>query len=208
MKEISFSIDEISATQFFKPIRCKADSILLLMNSIKHMLIGNRVTQNDARGRMLLRISKMSRLLYFTQQKQFSICFPFRIESDRNSIISIYSSDGFVIDNKFSSEIIELSTGLRVLETRNAIDMAAAFEEIENPSEGLWPVFLHLVSSEDGYLRYEHDPERADLTFHPLYHLDIFYDNSNTFKLGFRRKPNDYDLIDIIDISSQCYYIS
>ncbi|OSI12532.1 hypothetical protein BWD07_05380 [Neisseria canis] len=72
----------------------------------------------------------------------------------------------------------------------------------------VYEILNSLLIMEDGYIRYDHDEERENGKLHPLYHYDIFYESGNTFKIGLTQKINVENLIDFVDITTDCHYIT
>ena len=70
-----------------------------------------------------------------------------------------------------------------------------------------WQLFVYLITFETGYVRYDSDEERMDIQKHPLYHLDIFFSNYNTFKIGVGKNLNLEEFRKILDIQEICSQI-
>ena len=207
MKTIEINLDKRSVNQLFLPIRSKADVIVLLMNAVKQMLINYEISDADSTGVMQLQISDMSRLSFFTEDKFFSICFPFFAKNIDDSNIEFYTKNGTIVDNKLSSEILSIVNDNKFIACQDVYEFLEPIDQVEYPSSGLWNVFIELMLFEDGYIRYDHDIERQDPIMHPLNHIDLFYNSSNTFKLGLYKKPNANDFIDILDKTTPCHYL-
>jgi len=80
-------------------------------------------------------------------------------------------------------------------------------ENIGSPKD-LWGLLIELLNSEDGYLRFDHDAERENGHLHPLNHADLFYTNGATFKLGFHEKIKLDHAVDVLNLDTDCYYLS
>ncbi len=61
---------------------------------------------------------------------------------------------------------------------------------------------------EDGYVRFDRDEDRVNGHYHPLDHLDVFYSNKATFKLGLRAHLDESQFLDILDIGTECHYLN
>ncbi len=83
------------------------------------------------------------------------------------------------------------------------IDMLE-YEELESA----WKIFKKLHNIEYGYIRYDYDEKRERGRLHPLNHLDVNFMNANQLKLGLYKKINIEEFIDIIDTTTECYYLS
>ena len=67
----------------------------------------------------------------------------------------------------------------------------------------------YLLMFEDGYLRFDFkDTENYDVLKHPENHIDFFYTNANSFKLGIEYNSKLTKHLDIIDRDKNCFYIS
>ena len=67
---------------------------------------------------------------------------------------------------------------------------------------------------EDGYVRFDNDPEEYNRAknegrehTHPENHIDVFYNNGNTFKLGLKRKSTPDEFIDYFNSKTDCKYL-
>ncbi len=70
-----------------------------------------------------------------------------------------------------------------------------------------WEILKRLYSIEYGYLRFDYDEEQENGKLHPLNHLDINFVNSNQFKIGLNKKITLEEFTDIIDLTTDCYYL-
>lgn len=198
-----FNLDERQVNLLFSPIRSKTSLIKILMESIKIMLVSDDIPENRTRGKILLHVSRMSRLFYFSENKYFSINFPFSVSD--NSIC--YQS--IKIDNKTISDVISiLEENCQSFDSFFELIMGDDYEErSKNYVNELWKLLQNLFLFEDGYIRYDYDKERQDETYHPLNHLDIFYSNSCTFKIGLKNKISEDDLTKILNTEEPVYYL-
>ena len=70
-------------------------------------------------------------------------------------------------------------------------------------------LLYNLIIFEDGYLRFDfHDKENEREDYHPLHHVDFFYSNEATFKIGLSGMLNISECIDVLDRNKKCSYIS
>jgi hypothetical protein len=203
VKKIYFSLDERQVKLLFSPIRIKSDLIKILMESIKIMIIDNNIPKEMIKGKMLLCVSKMSRVLYFSENKYFSINFPF---SYADRIIQFQSIE---IDNKNISDVISiLEENCQSFDSFFELIMGDDYEgRSEIRVNELWKLLQHLFLFEDGYIRFDYDEERHDEKYHPLNHLDVFYSNSCTFKIGLKNKISIEDFKKILNKKEPVYYL-
>jgi hypothetical protein len=207
MKYYEFVLDENDLEKFFFPIRNKFDIIKILMYSIKFMLIDKYITKVKPSGKIILIVNKASRLFFFTDKKYYTITFPFSIiEKDDNLIFSSKYIDE--LDSKLTSDIINL------LKCNNNEFMECGYDFIEpileysDSNKYIWTLIHELIFGEDGYLRYDYDEEHQNGKAHPLNHYDIFYSSTSTFKIGLNNIITHNDLIDLVNLNTDCHFIS
>ncbi|MBZ0155000.1 MAG: hypothetical protein K8I29_02150 [Alphaproteobacteria bacterium] len=206
MKQFKFRIDRFQADQIFSPIRTKADVIMLWMNAIKIMLAYVPVSKEDTVGAMELIVAKMSRIFFATDDKVFSLNFPFFVSNDGGELaFSMLSCPS--VDNKVTSDILSLLHTDDVFAETHVLDFAEPINDLCDTDNSIWGLFRDLMLSEEGYIRYEHDPKLENDHFHPLDHLDIFYSNASTFKVGCKQRISLGDLTDILNRKTVCHYI-
>lgn len=158
-------------------------------------------------GVMTLQVSKMSRLFFTTQDKVFSINFPFvAIElDDYLTFRSIHHSE---IDGALTSNVISILESTSLLEARGVFEFAEPIFNHADADPDFWCLFRELLVLEDGYIRYDHDEIRKNGKLHPVDHLDVFYSSSNTFKLGLEGRISDEVLSDMLNLGSDCHFIA
>lgn len=114
---------------------------------------------------------------------------------------------GVEIDNKISSEV------LRFLELapfdRTDLDgfLDGIFDSSDDDPHTLWRVVSELVRADDGYVRADHDPENENGHIHPLNHLDVFYSQGATFKVGLSDKMSLTGLSDVLNLRTDCRFL-
>lgn len=198
------------------PLREKEDIIVLLLQTMKMFLVGDISGETDT-GRVILRIDKMSRLFFETENKCFSINFPFNLDliEIEQGVQDIRFYD-FVTGIEFDQQILSVLLGLFAQNVTH-IDNLDEFHYIFLTSDDeigdihelskIWNLFKRLLLFEPGYLRYDYDPIHQNGHLHPLHHLDLYFSPSNTFKVGLHDRIVIHELIDILDIQTQCHYI-
>lgn len=206
-KIIAVNVGESFLEKIIKPIRKKEDIIVLLLESIKVFLVGNIICDEDSKGKVVIRVDKMSRIIFEIKDKYFSFNFPFNVE--KGNLTKFYDSNiGIDIDSKvvsillgiFNDEIIKNDS---LEEIYYELAYIEGIPEIEN----VWRLVRKLMLFESGYLRYDCDLERANGTLHPIHHFDIYFSSGNSFKVGLDDKINIDEFIDILDIQTNCYYL-
>ena len=206
MKEYIFEIENWQINQFFSPIRSKADVIILLMNSIKHMLIQSAKTRVENGVGMILVVAKTSRLFYFSENKCFSIAFPFLVsESDQG--LTFTSKTVPQVDNKVTSDVLAVVLGEEFCEGRCALEFAEPIVDIAKDELAFWPFLLGLLMYEDGYIRYDRDEVNENGDLHPLHHYDCCYSSYSAYKIGLRSSINVSRFIDFMQLGTACHYL-
>lgn len=214
-KKFTFEIYEWEQENFFFRLDCKQDIVKLLMTSIKK-IIHNRESKKKVIGKMTIITANMNRIFYFSENKYFSIVFPFSIIFNKDESLNVnyvhseLTSDQYSLnfDSKTISNVLELSNNSEVSIGLNAIDFVSAIERVVGSDERYLPLLLDLFRSEDGYIRYD-DDEVGGLgkDNHPQHHYDIFYSNHSTFKIGLQKEIDNDTLIELIDKNKKCHFI-
>lgn len=206
MKVFSFALDRYAADIFFEPVRRKRDIIRLLINATKYMLINTEIKPELVVGEMRLHVDKMSRIFFFSENKYFSFNFPFGVLFE-DGHYRFYSNYLDSLDNKVTSELLSIVQSDGVNESSCILDFYSEFVDIVEYREELWGQYLELLRFEDGYVRFDHDPARVNGDAHPLNHLDIFYSGSSTFKLGAEIKFSKDDMVNLLDLRTDCAFV-
>lgn len=200
-------------------IRNKSGIVKLLINIVRYLIIYHvkpleELTIQDSTTSivLILNVAKMSRILICENDKIHTFQFPFNL---------IISDD----NTKIYYNHIELDSGILAILSTTFIDLDDG-QSIEKILENYWEaisnleidendvriysgLITYLLSFEPGYLRFDYDDneDRANVTNHPVNHLDIYYTNNNTFKIGLNNKLNYNQMIDILDITKPCLSI-
>ena len=218
MKSFELSTKKIYFREF-NSIRNKKDTILLLLETIEKLLVYSEeikefsdfeVVKTEEDLRIVIYINKMKRLFYCTKNKIQSLCFPFTIISNENSVEFLHEK--YLLDySKISilKGVFKRSSMTTLTELNDELLVDDYYNSLcENEKEIIKQVLLFLTIFEDGYLRFDfHDTENFNEDFHPLHHIDLYYTNSNTFKLGLEEEMSLKKNIKIIDITEKCFNI-
>lgn len=206
MKLFEFDIDEYQAKWIFKPIRNKKDALIILMRVMKIMALHEKLDAELCRGKIILQVNKMSRLFFISEQKIYSVNFPFFVsETDGRLVFKSHSHPD--IDNQATSEILGLLDSSNVFESTEFVQFVDPVDDACVMDSRLWGLLRDLLVSEDGYIRYDFDTEHEDGQRHPLHHLDIFYSTSATFKIGLSKAIDHKYFADVLTLSTDCHYL-
>jgi hypothetical protein len=208
VKRFDLSIDQYQAESFLEAIRSKQDIIVLWMTAIKAYLVNYPVSEAQSEARLSIIVMSMSRLFCELKGggKIFSVAFPFSVRYQEEEGFIFASREGIRIDNRVSSEIISLieSGVLNAADFSHFIDPIIEAVDVD---ASIWTLFRELMLAEDAYIRYDWDVERADGHRHPEHHLDFYYSQGSTFKVGLRQGIDHATMMSILDIGSDCHYL-
>lgn len=208
MKLFRFNYDDAQASWMFAPVRNRLDSLRLLVNAVKMMLVYHPPDPGRVAGEMVLAVSKMSRLFFLSKDKIVSIAFPISVEPSDAGSLTFRTPHCPEVDNRVTSQLSALLVSDDLFTCGHVLDFAGLIDEESGEYKDVWPLVRHLLSAEDGYLRYDHDPTNQDGQRHPLHHLDVFYSPPATFKLGLATAVTEQELRDALDINTDCHFLS
>lgn len=210
----SFQLDiNLSLTKTFFPeerIKDKYKIIEILLEACRYILYNKRVVQARSKYKMILYKDKMSRLVFVCENKIYSIAFPFNINQTKSEISINYK-------NRLDLDSQNITTLLSILKspTINSENCLEFLDPIVSYDQNLWTTFRDLLILEDGYVRYDKDEDGflkakkdGHENRHPLNHIDIFYTNQASFKLGLKLEYTDTDLIDLMERNTDCKYLN
>ena len=211
-KELSFRMSKQIAEMSMKPLRTREEAILLLLYTIRMLDISKYLTEERSE-KIKISISKMNRIFYLLEYKMFSMQFPFCVEdsSEQNDVVIYHHITGTIISPRIVSFLIEAFEKMN----RKEMDFEMIFEIImeneifndEFTSKEKWLLISHLLKYDLGYIRYDFDPKQENGRMHPLNHLDISFDTSTAYKIGLSKRIEFNDLKNILDITTECWYI-
>ena len=206
MKRFDFPLDAFQASRLVGSFRGKKDVIALWMNAIKLISVYAEPAKEQVSGHLVLHVDKMSRLFIETGTKSFSVSFPFSIyEKDHG--LEFGTSACPEVDSKVTSDILSLINGQDVFSSGNVLEFADPLIELTGDQDLVWQLLRDLMLVDDGYIRIDHDPDNENGALHPLDHIDIFYSQSATFKIGLGVRVGLDTFHDILNIKSNCHYL-
>src|SRR5690606_6988326 len=185
-------------------IKSKIDVLLILLESCRFMLT-NPISTEKSVNKLILSINKSSRLFFFTENKYYSISFPFNV-IEENGKLCFNFKNMMDVDSRSISELITLLID-DSFQSSSSLDFADPIDNLEKSfNTNVWIVFRELLFSEDGYIRYDFDTEghkkakqKLKEHTHPEHHYDIFYNSANTIKFGLYKHDLKDDFINSID---------
>ncbi|UIP86924.1 hypothetical protein [Pseudomonas phenolilytica] len=206
MTSYTFSIDQYQYARAIKPVRTRFDVIEIWMELAKLIINYYPPQEQFIHASLKVISTRMSRVFVSTEEKVFSIAFPFRIEVEGDQF-QLTSSHGIPIDSQVTSEVLLATSAFRGQGIQTEWDLIQYFDDQGGASQTFWSLFTEMLDAEDGYLRFDHDPAQRNGHLHPLNHADIFYTNGSSFKIGFRERPTMERMIDILNRETNCHYL-
>ncbi|WP_107879208.1 hypothetical protein [Neisseria animaloris] len=220
MKTKIFLLDKSASSRFqeifHKPIRDKMLVLKILLDSVEYIsfdLITNKVLNDKTHMtedniKFILSVNKHSRILFCSPKKIFSIIFPFHYNEQESN----FHFNGVIINFAIISYIREILTIISNNENKLFSDKIIEFY-LDNPEadpdrDNAVNILSDLILLEDGYIRYDDDPEHANGNLHPLYHYDIFYHAKNTFKIGLKSGIGHNEFIELLDCSKERCFLN
>lgn len=187
-----------SALYFNMPaVRDKISAIRTIINTTKYIIIGaaRNVRNNENDIEVIIHTSRrMRRVVYCIKDKFISMAFPFNYKNHKfffddvevdSEVISILNS---FIECEYVSSSCNFSLEFLFDHDSNLIENHDAFN-----------VLIGLLMSEDGYIRYDFDPEHDVELTHPACHLDLNYSTPASFKIGLYGSILCSTFMDILD---------
>lgn len=204
---VSFFLDRYQKASVFVPFRRRMDVLSTWMNLIKLMISYYPPSQPQIAAKVVLKVSKMSRVFFVSNNQTSSLAFPFHVEiEEERTVVRTFS--GREIDSRISSDILALVAVLQDRPVLDAWDFLEFSDQSGELSDDFWPVFSELIDAEDGYLRFDHDPKNQKGHLHPLDHADLFYTNGAKFKLGLDKTLDIEEVISMLDVETDCHYLT
>jgi hypothetical protein len=207
MKRFNFPLDKFQLSRMLSSFREKKDVINLWMNAVKLILSYSEPKEDSVVGALILQVDKMSRLFISSGNKSFSTAFPFVIY-ENEGFLEFGSTACPVIDSKITSDIISLVNASNILSSRNVLAFAEPLIDVVGEPDMVWELFRDLMLCDDGYIRIDHDPINENGNIHPLDHIDVFYSQAATFKIGLSEMADLDRLHDILNHQTACYYLT
>lgn len=215
MKTFQVEIDPGSLTTFFPEYRIKdkLKLIEILLESIRYILSAERKKIVRGDNKIIFRKEKMSRIFFVSKLKTYSIRFPFNVLIE-NEDISINYKNLIDLNPSNISNLIAFFKDFDV-NTDECFDFAEQVIDFQDEiNYNYWSLIRELLLLEEGYIRYDYDEKgykeavkKKQKHKHPLHHLDIFYSNEVTFKVGLENLANDREIIDTLNTETNCKYL-
>lgn len=205
MKILEKHIPSFQEDNFFSPIRDKVDFARIILFSARLLLLESEIDSEKNPAYLKLIVEKMSRLFFYTENKYFSIAFPFKMLIVDNCISNLQTHSGFEIDNQIISESLSILLDGQFALKPSLVDYLWRTDETDNP--GIY-LLEQIFQFEAAYIRYDIDPKNENKKLHPLIHFDVNYSSQGTYKLGLESKIIAAGFENLLNIQTDCYFLS
>lgn len=216
-KKFQFKMDQVLLEKASEPIRSKLDLIRLLVSSLKFALTESLqpIQRIPSNNKMVIYVDKMSRILYFIEDKIFSYQFPFFVKTSSSNPFHLTFSYAslYNIDSISSSLLVAVFNRPDLLDGGLDTIYSKLLEEIvENEWDSIdidsfCDLIKHLMLFEPGYVRYDHDIEHANGLLHPEHHIDFYYASNNAMKVGLDTGVEENWFVDLLNVLTNCRYL-
>lgn len=206
MKVEPFNLDRYQAGSLFVPFRERKNIITFWMEVAKTILSYVEPMAEQIEGKMIICTDKMRRVIVQSNGKTFTTSLPYSVKIVDGSYCCTLKS-GIELNNKLTSEIIAALSTTSSFSNAEVLGFADDVMAVSDDPNTLWIALSELINADDGYVRFDHDPEREDGKLHPLNHIDIFFSQSATFKLGLSDRIEIEALSDLLNIKTECHYL-
>ncbi|OXS21766.1 hypothetical protein CGU37_13080 [Pseudomonas fluorescens] len=200
--------------RIFVPCRTKSELIIRIGETVAELTFS---IENEKDYDVVIAIGKLQRIFFVSEKKIFSVYFPFSIRRNEDpKLPHFFELSGVPIDSYMISRACTAIAESFGDENKDIYSFADSVissftvsdvEGVQTVSEDVWMVVKRLMMLEEGYLRYDNDPDNYNALTHPLDHLDVFYSPSCTFKIGLPGQIGHDHLLDILDPLTRCRII-
>lgn len=206
MKILAFELNKIIYDFVFPNNRVKTrrDLIRICLETCRNIMAESPLPDaTPQKDRIILKVEKMSRFFYFTEDKYISICIPIVVHVMDNKPLFIYN------DKEIDSELLSWLISCQLRSEEDLLsdeDYQLFLWRCEENNFDFFSLFKLFMEAEYGYIRYEIDAKRFNSArnkgkphSHPLCHYDIHLSNHATFKLGCIKNISPTLFIDMLD---------
>lgn len=209
-----FKLKPLVLRSVLSPVRDRLDVSNYILNLAKLALITECFEREEPEtdDTVIVHIGGRARAYVKQDSKIVSVAFPFLLEvgSDTN-FVTLSGIDGGAVSSRTISQLQGMLGTLRESGFGGFTDYALALDFAEDGrselDEDVWPMFKALLFLDDGYLRYDHDTVRANGSLHPEHHIDAFYSNRASVKLGLYAGISVVEFQAIINAAPGCHYL-
>lgn len=195
MKKIIYDINDTEIAKY-SAIREKNDILLYYVNIARLILTANESQSSEHSKYVKIIVDDFSRVfMRLGKDKIISFTFPFNLINGELYINDI-SIDNYVL--AVFESILRKSINEKVSFYDALCEKNYDNEFPEYDDEFLLKLYFYLISYDSGYFRVDHDKENAKYN-HPIDHVDLFYSQKCTCKLGFNNRPEDSFIVEMVN---------
>lgn len=202
-----FNLDRYQTANLLSAFREKANVVMFWMQAAKTILSFVEPNPDQVRGKMIVCTGRMHRIFVESEGKVFSTALPFSVKKS-DGFYACTLRSGIDLSSKLTSEVIAALSTTSSFRNIEILGFADDIMGVSDDPNTLWAALSELINSDDGYLRFDHDPDREDGRRHPLNHIDIFFSQSATFKLGIDERLEIDAFSDLLNVQTDCHYLS
>lgn len=195
MKKIIYDINDTEIAKY-SAIREKNDILLYYVNIARLILTANESQSREHSKYVKIIVDDFSRVfMRLGKDKIISFTFPFNLINGELYINDI-SIDNYVL--AVFESILRKSINEKVSFYDALCEKNYDNEFHEYDDEFFLKLYFYLISYDSGYFRVDHDKENAKYN-HPIDHVDLFYSQKCTCKLGFNNRPEDSFIVEMVN---------
>lgn len=195
MKKIIYDINDTEIAKY-SAIREKNDILLYYVNIARLILTANESQSREHSKYVKIIVDDFSRVfMRLGKDKIISFTFPFNLINGELYINDI-SIDNYVL--AVFESILRKSINEKVSFYDALCEKNYDNEFPEYDDEFLLKLYFYLISYDSGYFRVDHDKENAKYNHH-IDHVDLFYSQKCTCKLGFNNRPEDSFIVEMVN---------
>lgn len=160
---------------------------------------------------LLLDLDDTQRVFLVDKDKIISFGFHLNVKTQKENLTDPTNFVSGIHLRKYpitSREISEAKQMLNSCSDNDYLYCYSALEEEITISKNSLYLFEHLLFSEWGYIRYDHDPSHAVEGYHPSDHLDVCFSHDISYKLGLKKGLEVSDMIDFMNQKTRCAELS
>jgi len=142
------------------------------------------------------------RILIKKNDGYFSMAIPFQVIEDGSYITFSYDFLEEEVSGMFISimrNVINTIRGGYISHEEIILSLTDCFDLSVQDAIKYYDSFASLISDDHGYFRFDDDIVNAKGDIHPRYHVDVFYKNTSSIKIGYYRDDElscFYSLVD------------
>lgn len=170
-----------------------------IINTCNHCLAGEDRNGFD----IAIFTGEYKRVLIKKSNGYFSMSIPFQVIENEKHIVFSYDPLEEEVSGRFISvmrNIINTIDGGYISHEDIILSLTESFNLNVQDAVKYYDSFASLISDDHGYFRFDDDVANARGNIHPRYHVDVFYKNTTSIKIGCHDKDDElnyfYSLVD------------